>query len=121
MLTVNKQFGIAWPPAFQRALAALAVVSLDLGILTSLLCIVNLSFYANLLCTTLLLVALTAGLYLADLATKHRQQSMYQFVGIYLLLFAYPIVSVKVVGAFGCHDIEYGDGRVVSYLSADYR
>eukprot|EP00935_MAST-01C_sp_MAST-1C-sp1_P002626 g2626.t1 len=52
ILTVDRQFGVTWPPAFQQALAALSVLSLDFGILTSLLCMVNLSFYANLLCTT---------------------------------------------------------------------
>mgnify|MGYP007045452703 CR=1 FL=1 len=60
MLTVDRQFGVTWPPAFQRALAALSVLSLDFGILTSLLCVVDLSFYSNLLCTTLLLPALSA-------------------------------------------------------------
>ena len=58
MLTVDKQFGVTWPATFQRALAALSVLSLDFGILTSLLCIMSLSFYANLLCTTLLLLSL---------------------------------------------------------------
>ena len=34
---------------------------------------------------------------------------------VYLLLFAYPVVAVKVVRAFACHDVEG-----VRYLRADY-
>jgi hypothetical protein len=115
MLTVDRQFGITWPAVFQKALAALSVLSLDFGILASMLCVVKISFYNNLLCTTLLLVVLMAGLYLADVTTQHRHQSTYRFIAIYLLLFAYPMVSVKVVELFGCHDVEG-----VYYLRVDY-
>jgi hypothetical protein len=34
---------------------------------------------------------------------------------VYILLFAYPVVAVKVVETFGCHNI---DGRF--YLRVDY-
>eukprot|EP00935_MAST-01C_sp_MAST-1C-sp1_P000111 g111.t1 len=136
LLTVDRQFGLTWPPAFQQALAALSVLSLDFGILGSLLCMVNLSFYANLLCTTLLLVALLGVVYMihALLQCRHRQATSAHppdhpetlakaaeirqsalFVAIYLLLFAYPVVSVKVVELFGCHNVEG-----TYYLRADY-
>eukprot|EP00935_MAST-01C_sp_MAST-1C-sp1_P001179 g1179.t1 len=136
MLTVDRQFGVTWPPAFQRALAALSVLSLDIGTLTSLLCIVRLSFYANLLCTTLLLVVLVGAVYLAHTLLQycHRQAASARppvqpdtlgnaaeirqnalFVGVYLLAFAYPTVSIKVVELFGCHNVEG-----TYYLRADY-
>ena len=122
MLTVDRQFGVTWPPAFQRALAALSVLSLDFGILGSLLCMVNLSFYTNLLCTTLLLVALLWCIFVIYLCLRlnkpGRAQEIRQtclFVAIYLLLFAYPVVSVKVVELFGCHNVEG-----TYYLRADY-
>eukprot|EP00935_MAST-01C_sp_MAST-1C-sp1_P001728 g1728.t1 len=136
MLTVDRQFGITWPPAFQRALAALSVLSLDFGILGSLLCMVDLSFYANLLCTTLMLVALLMCIFVGYLCwrLRHHQATSHHppdkrstlvgvvkikqtclFVAVYLLLFAYPMVSVKVVELFGCHNVEG-----TYYLRADY-
>ena len=36
-------------------------------------------------------------------------------MAIYLLLFAYPVLSVKIVEAFACHEVEG-----VQYLRADY-
>eukprot|EP00935_MAST-01C_sp_MAST-1C-sp1_P002767 g2767.t1 len=122
MLTVDRQFGVTWPPAFQRALAALSVLSLDFGILGSLLCIVRLSFYANLLCTTLLLVVLLGCVFVTYVFLRLRQPDRAQeikqtclFVAIYLLLFAYPVVSINVVELFGCHNVEG-----TYYLRADY-
>eukprot|EP00935_MAST-01C_sp_MAST-1C-sp1_P000342 g342.t1 len=121
MLTVDKQFGITWPSAFQRALAVLSVLSLDFGILGSLLCMADLSFYTNLLCTTLLLVALLACVFVTYLCLRLRQatsahpETACLFVAVYLLLFAYPMVAVKVVELFGCHNVE---GKY--YLRADY-
>eukprot|EP00935_MAST-01C_sp_MAST-1C-sp1_P002222 g2222.t1 len=83
---------------------------------------VNLSFYANLLCTTLLLVALLGCIFVSYLFLKlrhpkrtHEIKQTCLFVAIYLLLFAYPVVSIKVVELFGCHDIEG-----TYYLRADY-
>jgi hypothetical protein len=35
------KFGVMWPQAFQSALAVLSVVSLDIGVLTSMLCLVS--------------------------------------------------------------------------------
>ncbi len=136
MLSVDRQFGVTWPAAFQRALAALSILSLDFGVLTSLLCIVRLSFYANLLCTTLLLVLFLVVVYMAYALMQHRHHQATSahppdhpetlakaaelrqnalFVGVYLLAFAYPVVSVKVVALFGCHNVEG-----TYYLRADY-
>ena len=46
-------------------------------------------------------------------AAEMRQNAL--FVGVYLLTFAYPVVSVKVVELFGCHNVEG-----TFYLRADY-
>ena len=42
MLTVDQQFGVIWPEQFSRALEALSLLSMDLGVLGSMLCLVNL-------------------------------------------------------------------------------
>jgi hypothetical protein len=121
--------------AFQKALAALSVISFDFGVFTSVLCLVNLSFYTSFFCTTLLLVVILGTIYAIHtlLQRQHQQTPVHppdhpetiakaakirqscMFVAIYLLTFAYPIVLVKVVELFGCHFV---DGVV--YLRADY-
>jgi hypothetical protein len=48
-------------------------------------------------------------------AAKESRAKQGVFVAIYLLLFAYPVLSVKIVEAFACHEVEG-----VRYLRADY-
>jgi hypothetical protein len=111
------------------------MLSFDLGAITAILCLVQLSFYASLLCTTLLFVAALGTIFLVHcLLQKRHQHSLVHlpshlesiakasqirqsciFVAIYFLTFVYPIVSVKVVEVFGCHVVEG-----VAYLRADY-
>ena len=72
-------------------------------------------------CTTHAATALTSSLPLQTRTQVHQQQQQQQLkqvcrkTAVYLLLFAYPIVAVKVVKAFACHDV---DGA--RYLRADY-
>jgi hypothetical protein len=136
MTTVDSQFGIVWPAAFKTALAALSVISLDFGVLMSMMCAVRLSFYANLICTTMVLVVMVVAIYLVHALMQRRHQhanshdhhptaeflakaaqirQSHLFAAIYLLTFAYPVVSVKVVELFGCHMVED-----TAYLRADY-
>ena len=82
---------------------------------SGLFCIVRVSFFTNLLfSTSLLLAALAAAFAVSLYRPSLKPQCMKGTV--YLMLFAYPLVAVKVVQAFGCHDV---DGN--SYLRADYR
>ena len=85
---------------------------------------VNMSFYANLLSSTMLLtmavIAIFVRAYIMRRCTSDakRAQKIWQdglFVVMYVLLFAYPVVSVRVVETFSCHDVEG-----VRYLRADY-
>jgi hypothetical protein len=142
VVTVDKQFGIIWPVQFQRALAALSVLSLDIGMLTSMLCAVRLSFYTrystsytmhhtlysywlsfytSLVITTLGLTGAIGCIYIAyrlktrAIADTARLQNSFLFVAIYLLVFAYPVLSVKIVEAFACHIVEG-----VPWLRVDY-
>jgi hypothetical protein len=119
--TVDSQFGVIWPEAFAHALDALSVMSFDFSIIGGAFCLVDMSFYSSLLFTTLGLVFVELLVLLSYLVRKvHgadvnliKAQALY--AGIYMLVFAYPVVSVKVVQAFTCHDI---DGT--PYLRADY-
>jgi hypothetical protein len=115
--------------AFKRALAALSVLSLDFGVLTSMLCTVRLSFYTNLVCTTMVLMVAMVAILLTHAIYNHSESAQTPesiaksaqirqsclFTAIYLLTFAYPVVSVKVVELFGCHVVEG-----TPYLRADY-
>jgi hypothetical protein len=132
MTTVDSQFGVVWPRSFKSALAALSLLSLDFGVLTSMMCAVRLSFYTNLICTTMALVAVIAAIYFAHALMQRRNHELHNahpdypvkraqiqqwclFTAIYVLTFAYPVVSVKVVELFGCHKVEG-----TTYLRADY-
>jgi hypothetical protein len=90
------------------------LLTFDFATIAGVFCIVDLSFFSSLLCTTLTLLGL-AGASFAASKLLQRWSQLAKEVAIYLLLFAFPIVSVKLVQAFACHKV---DG--VFYLRADY-
>jgi hypothetical protein len=92
--------------------------------LTSMLCAVRLSFYTSLVVNTLGLTATVCCIYIAyrwklyhaQPAAGHSQlRNDALFVAVYLLVFAYPVLSVKIVEAFACHVVED-----TSWLRIDY-
>jgi serine/threonine protein kinase len=102
----------------------MSVLSFDFGVMSGLFCIVNMSFYANLLSSTMLLVAVVVAIFVRACFMRRRMinakraQKIWQdglFVAMYVLLFAYPVVSIRVVETFACHEVEG-----VRYLRADY-
>jgi len=124
LISVDVQFGVAWPPAFAQALDLLSIFSFDLGVLGGILCHVDYGFYDLLFGSTMLLLGMVLAIWLVyfflrRLATgSHGHSELYQramYVAVYLCLFAYPVVSVRVIDTFGCHEVEG-----VSYLRADY-
>jgi hypothetical protein len=83
-------------------------------ILSSLLCLVSVSFYESLLGTTiglLVIVLLAAAMY--SLLPNKREDVL--LATVYFCIFTFPVVSVKIMDTFACHDVE--DGR---FLRADY-
>jgi hypothetical protein len=119
--TLEHQFGVVWPASFSQALDDISVLSLNFGVLLGGFCIADISFYQRLLSSTLLLLGAVGAIILRSRLTsvqasaKESRAKQGVFVAIYLLLFAYPVLSVKIVGTFACHDV---DG--VRYLRADY-
>ena len=70
-------------------------------------------FFASLVCSTgSLLLAVTAAL---AASRRSRHPRHYRSGAVYLALFAYPLVSVKVVDVYGCHKVAGS-----FYLRADY-
>jgi uncharacterized membrane protein HdeD (DUF308 family) len=87
----------------------MGALSFDVGIISGLACLADMSFYGSLLCSTLGLVLLVASILIGstvlgrrtndhDIANKYWSDGI--FVCVYVLLFAYPTVSVKVVETF---------------------
>jgi hypothetical protein len=111
--TLDSQFGVVWPASFTKALDAMAVLSFDFGVMSGLVCLVDISFYSNLLCSTLALLVLVLGLLIRSLllwrsarndsretTLADKGDSDELFFVVYVLLFAYPVVSVKVIDTF---------------------
>ena len=115
--TLDTQYGIVWPPSFAQALDAVSVLSLDFGVLLGGFCIADISFYQRLLSSTLVLLLAAGAIILRSrlMSTQAAAKKHGVFVAVYLLLFAYPVLSVKIVEAFACHEVEG-----VRYLRADY-
>ena len=100
----------------------MSVLSLDFGVLLGGFCIADITFFQRLLSSTLLLLGAVGVIILRSQLTNGRAAAKKSrakqgvFVAIYLLLFAYPVLSVKIIEAFACHEVE-GE----RFLRADYR
>ena len=99
--------GVIWPTNFAKALDAMSLFSFDFDVMAGFMCLVDMSFYQSLLSTTLALVVvvLTVAAYsVLRSASNPQHAGIFRREGIffvvYLLLFAYPAVSVKVVETF---------------------
>jgi hypothetical protein len=109
-----EQFGIRWPPHFLNVLAVMSALTFDLSVLSGVFCLVEVSFFTNLVFSTTSVVLIMVSLVTLSKCKPHWKRTCLR-VGVYLLVFAYPVLSVKCVEAFACHDV---DGSF--YLRADY-
>eukprot|EP00935_MAST-01C_sp_MAST-1C-sp1_P001911 g1911.t1 len=128
-VTVDTQFGIGWPDSFIRALDALSLIAFDFGVFAGLFCLVRMDFYQSLLSSTLTLLTVVIAIHsvskyvLAKGKSPHEAQAIMgnsRFVTAYILLFAFPVVSVDLVEAFACHEVCYDHDECTSYLRVDY-
>jgi hypothetical protein len=95
-------------------LALLGTLSFDLKVMSSLFCLVSVSFYGSLLGATmgvLAIVLLASTVY--TLFPRTRQDVL--LAAVYFCIFAFPVVSVKIMETFACHAV---DGE--RFLRADY-
>ena len=101
--TLKAQFGVRWPPVFLSILAIFSSLSLDLGVLSALFCLVRVSYFQSLIFSTLGLVVALSVLYAVQRIKAHDRgrRSLCTKVAVYLLLFAYPSVSVKITKTCG--------------------
>jgi len=112
--TVNVQFGVKWPASFNTALAVLSGLSLDLSVLSGAFCLFKVGFFSQLVFQTAGLAAVVVGLFLYCRWKPESKRQCTKF-GVYLLIFAYPVVARKIVEAYSCHNVDD-----TYYLRADY-
>ena len=87
--TMNTQFSVRWPPVFLKALAFMSALTFDPSVFSGVFCLAQLSFFSNLLITTIGLVVIVLGLYVAS-TIKPESRDLCLKLAVYLLLFAYP-------------------------------
>ena len=117
---------VEYPPIYEKLLAALSVVNLDLGFILSLSCVVETSFYARLLLASIApLVVLGALVMTYQLAIFRNSHSIHAkriarnkhlAVGLFLLFMVYSSVSYTIFQTFVCDSLDSG----ITYLRADY-
>eukprot|EP00935_MAST-01C_sp_MAST-1C-sp1_P002324 g2324.t1 len=125
LTSVDVQFGVTWPSAFAWALDAMSIFSFDLSVMGGILCHYDFSFYDLLFGSTTLLVGMVLVIWAVYFCLRwlrdddrHRRKGLYHgavYAAVYLCLFAYPVISVRAVDTFGCHEVEG-----TYYLRADY-
>jgi hypothetical protein len=112
--TLDTQFGVQWPPQLLSTFAVFQFFSFDLSLLSGFFCLFRVNFYTNLIVSTSGLVLVLVCIFIRCRSGLLSRESGL-FLGTYLCTFAYPVISVKVVGVFGCHSIDDA-----MYLRADY-
>ena len=101
--TIDTQFGVIWPKLFQQAIAALQVLTFDIGMVSGMFCIWDFSFYDSLLWQTFGLTSVTIAIFVAyqllrsclpeeDLKARDELKRSCMFIAIYFLAFSYPVV-----------------------------
>ena len=99
---------------FQHSVPDLCLIVQSIFVLELQFCLMRVSYYDELLFSTLT-VAAAISLILAASRVRPQNKAWCTQAACYIALFAYPLVSVKVVGLWGCHEV---DGQ--SYLRSDY-
>jgi hypothetical protein len=95
-------------------LALLGTLSFDLKVMSSLFCLVSVSFYGSLLGATLGILAIVLLSAILLLMNVVKRQNIL-LATVYFCIFTFPVVSVKIMETFACHAVEGG-----RYLRADY-
>ncbi|CAM9863984.1 unnamed protein product [Ascophyllum nodosum] len=118
---------VQYPPAYQKFMAALNIVNLNLGFILSLSCVMETNFYARLVLATIAPMAVLGALAItcrvAMVRNSHSIHAMrvarnkHISVGLFLLFMVYSSVSYTIFQTFVCDDLLDSE---VSYLRADY-
>ncbi|CAM9484360.1 unnamed protein product [Ascophyllum nodosum] len=117
---------VRYPPVYERFLAALSVVNLNLEFIPSLSCVVKTSFYARLLLATIPPMAVLGVLAITyrvamlrnshSIHAKRLARNKHLSAGLFLLFIVYSSASYTIFQAFACDTLDSG----VAYLRADY-
>ena len=117
---------VHYPPAYEKCLAALSVVNLNLGSILSLSCVMETNFYAWLVLATIGPMAVLGALAITyrvamirnghSIHAKRVARNKHISVGLFLLFVVYSSVSYTIFQTFVCDPLDIG----VTYLRADY-
>ena len=117
---------VQYPSAYEKFLAALSVVNLNLGSILSLSCVMETNFYARLVLATIAPVAVLSALAITYLVAMVRNghsihamrvaRNKHISVGLFLLFVVHSSVSHTLFQTFVCDPLDSG----VTYLRADY-
>ena len=120
-----------------------SVLSFDFSAISGLFCVLRITFYDSLLGSTFLLAVVVmtvrsvstviskAAAWRGNSEQAGRVRKLGRVIYVYILLFAYPVLSVRVVQAFACHEVKWAGGghertggvndqHAHFYLRADY-
>ncbi|CAN0085623.1 unnamed protein product, partial [Ascophyllum nodosum] len=117
---------VQYPPAYEKFLAVLDVVNLNLGAILSLSCVVETNFYARLTLVTIAPMAVLGVLATTyrvamlrnghSIHAKRMAKNKHLSLGLFLLFIVYSSVSHTIFQAFACDSFDSG----ISYLRADF-
>ena len=126
MAQFSSVVNVRYPPVYERFLAALSVVNLNLEFIPSLSCVVKTSFYARLLLATIPPMAVLGVLAITyrvamlrnshSIHAKRLARNKHLSAGLFLLFIVYSSASYTIFQAFACDTLDSG----VAYLRADY-
>lgn len=108
--TISTQFAVHWPPLFLKALQIMSALTFDISVFSGVFCLAQLSFFSNLLITTIGLVVIELGFCVVSII-KPKSRDMCLKLAVYLLLFAYP--GERQIAM--CIDFLYIDSFLVMY------
>lgn len=117
---------VVYPDVYEQFLSVLNLVNLDLGLILSISCVVNVKFYGRLAFATISPLALLGGLGVTYAAARKRNghspagllaaRGKHLSVALFVIFVVYSSVSFIVFQTFSCETLDDG----VKYLRADY-
>ena len=118
---------VVYPDVYENFLSVLNLVNVDLGLIPSISCVVNINFYGRLLFATIAPLAVLGALGLTYAVARSRNnhssaglqavRGKHLSVALFVMFIVYSSVSFVVLQTFACDDM-LDDG--VNYLRADY-
>jgi hypothetical protein len=114
---VDSELEIRWPKPFSDVLNWLSMISLDLGVTSSMLCLPEVNLHADVLYSLLGLLFVVVAIVVASTFTSDSHKIRYRMVwlAVHIPIFAFPQLATKLFKVFSCRE----DSTGTLYLAAD--